>query len=219
MTYANCASLVRIIFGPPFALILYLTVKFPGKYPALEEHWPFLISLIMFLVLALTDALDGRLAKKYGETRFGAFLDPLADKIFLWSYSAVFVFTVAWNAILPLVLLFVLDVWSTVDRVKWYSLREKEIRANKGGKRKTFFHSLAVSLFILLPLVIVVTGLPSLVLTLICFFPLKTSKPHFLANLTNSSEVASLVLTCNRFIGTWQSKLNIRSFFYYRKYV
>ncbi|OGZ29252.1 MAG: hypothetical protein A2931_03680 [Candidatus Niyogibacteria bacterium RIFCSPLOWO2_01_FULL_45_48] len=148
MTYADYASLVRIIFGPPFALILYLTVKFPGKYPALEEHWPFLISLIMFLVLALTDALDGRLAKKYGETRFGAFLDPLADKIFLWSYSAVFVFTVAWNAILPLVLLFVLDVWSTVDRVKWYGLREKEIRANKGGKRKMFFHFLAIALFL-----------------------------------------------------------------------
>ena len=151
MTYANCASLVRIIFGPPFALILYLTIKFPGKYPALEEHWPFLTSLIAFLVLTLTDALDGRLANKYGETRFGAFLDPFADKVFLWSYSTVFVFTVAWNAILPLVLLFVLDVWSTVDRVKWYSLREKEIRANKGGKRKTFFHSLAVSLFLATP--------------------------------------------------------------------
>ena len=147
MTYADCASLVRIIFGPPLALILYLTVKFPGKYPVLEEHWPFLTSLIMLLVLALTDAFDGRLAKKYGETRFGAFLDPLADKIFLWSYSSVFVFVVAWNAVLPLVGLFVLDVWSTVDRIKWYDLREKEIRANKAGKLKTLFHLLATAFF------------------------------------------------------------------------
>lgn len=40
-------------------------------------------SLAIFILLGLTDALDGWLARKHGSTPIGALLDPVADKIFL----------------------------------------------------------------------------------------------------------------------------------------
>ena len=49
------------------------------------------ISLVVFIVAALTDYYDGYVARKYGYiTRWGKFLDPLADKIL--SSAALFSF-------------------------------------------------------------------------------------------------------------------------------
>lgn len=149
MTYADYTSLVRMIFGPPFAFILGLQLLYPGKYPTLEEHWPPIAMLVLFLALSLTDLLDGRLAEKFGKTRFGDFLDPLTDKIFIWSYSAAFVFTVAWNAIPILAFLFLLDVVSTAERAIKYDCPEKEMEANLSGKKKTVCHFAAIGCFML----------------------------------------------------------------------
>ena len=56
---------------PLFVLFMYLPI--PGKY---------LISLIIFAVAAVTDALDGNIARRYNlVTDFGKFMDPLADKL------------------------------------------------------------------------------------------------------------------------------------------
>jgi CDP-diacylglycerol--glycerol-3-phosphate 3-phosphatidyltransferase len=43
-----------------------------------QSSWP-LVGL--WFVLSTTDMVDGRLARKFGSTRSGAFLDPLADKV------------------------------------------------------------------------------------------------------------------------------------------
>lgn len=40
-------------------------------------------ALGIYIILGLTDALDGYLARRYGSTRVGALLDPVVDKIFL----------------------------------------------------------------------------------------------------------------------------------------
>lgn len=46
-----------------------------------EDIWLRGISLVIFLVAALTDFFDGYIARKYEvESKFGVFLDPLADK-------------------------------------------------------------------------------------------------------------------------------------------
>lgn len=56
-------------------------------YVGLEPHLQNLIATVMFVVFALTDWLDGYLARRLNQTSaFGAFLDPVADK-FLVSAS------------------------------------------------------------------------------------------------------------------------------------
>ncbi|MEG0249905.1 MAG: CDP-diacylglycerol--glycerol-3-phosphate 3-phosphatidyltransferase [Peptostreptococcus sp.] len=71
MNLPNKLTVFRMCMVPLFVLFMYLPI--PGKY---------LISLIIFAVAAVTDALDGNIARKYNlVTDFGKFMDPLADKL------------------------------------------------------------------------------------------------------------------------------------------
>lgn len=67
----NVLTVTRIFLVP--VLIVVLLTKFPEKE---------LIGLGIFLAAAVTDALDGYLARKRNQmTNLGALLDPLADKL------------------------------------------------------------------------------------------------------------------------------------------
>ena len=71
MNVANQLTLLRILLIPLLVLIFYL-----------PYDWRFPISSLIFLLAALTDWLDGWVARAYNQTTpFGAFLDPVADKL------------------------------------------------------------------------------------------------------------------------------------------
>lgn len=71
MTFANQLTLLRIVLIPLFVVIFYLPVP-----------WAHVACAVIFSVAALTDWLDGYVARKYNQsTAFGAFLDPVADKL------------------------------------------------------------------------------------------------------------------------------------------
>lgn len=71
MNWPNRLTLTRIILAPVF-MIFFL----------IEGVWPRFIALIIFIVAAITDMIDGWIARKYNiTTGFGKFMDPLADKI------------------------------------------------------------------------------------------------------------------------------------------
>ena len=71
MTTSNYLTLSRIGFIPIFGVFLYM-----------PQDWTYPVSTCLFALAAITDWLDGHLARKWGEeTRFGAFLDPVADKL------------------------------------------------------------------------------------------------------------------------------------------
>lgn len=56
------------------------------------------LAVVLFVVAAVSDGLDGYLAKRFGWTsEFGKFIDPLADKVLL---VAVFV-TTSWLGLVP----------------------------------------------------------------------------------------------------------------------
>lgn len=64
-------TLIRIALIPLLVVFFYLPWQFSN-----------LLCTVIFFVAALTDWLDGYLAREMGqETQFGAFLDPVADKL------------------------------------------------------------------------------------------------------------------------------------------
>lgn len=71
MTIPNQLTLLRILLIPVFVLVFYYPFK-----------WNNLFACLIFTLAALTDILDGYLARKLNQTSsLGAFLDPVADKL------------------------------------------------------------------------------------------------------------------------------------------
>lgn len=80
MSIPNSLTLFRILLTPVFVILLFSDSSFWKQ-----------IALVVYVVAALTDWYDGWVARKYGYiTRWGKFLDPLADKIL--SAAALFSF-------------------------------------------------------------------------------------------------------------------------------
>ena len=68
---ANVLTFARIFMIPLVAVLFYLPFK-----------WASPASAIAFILAAITDSLDGYLARRLGQTSaLGAFLDPVADKL------------------------------------------------------------------------------------------------------------------------------------------
>lgn len=73
MNLPNSITIIRIILIPVFVVILLVRIPY-GDY----------IAALIFSVAALTDSLDGYLARKRREvTTLGVILDPLADKLLI----------------------------------------------------------------------------------------------------------------------------------------
>jgi len=67
----NILTGFRILLIPVFVIIYYLPMQ-----------WGALVAALIFCIAGLTDLLDGYLARRLNQqTAFGAFLDPVADKI------------------------------------------------------------------------------------------------------------------------------------------
>jgi CDP-diacylglycerol--glycerol-3-phosphate 3-phosphatidyltransferase len=67
----NTLTLIRIALIPLFVLVFYL-----------DYDWARPAAALIFSLAGITDWLDGYFARKLGQTSaFGAFLDPVADKL------------------------------------------------------------------------------------------------------------------------------------------
>jgi CDP-diacylglycerol--glycerol-3-phosphate 3-phosphatidyltransferase/cardiolipin synthase len=68
---ANVLTVARIIMIPLVVVLFYM-----------PEHWAKAATGWIFILAAVTDSLDGYLARKLGQmSALGAFLDPVADKL------------------------------------------------------------------------------------------------------------------------------------------
>jgi CDP-diacylglycerol--glycerol-3-phosphate 3-phosphatidyltransferase len=71
----NLLTLLRIFLIPVFIAAYYLPFR-----------WASLLAMALFVLAALTDWLDGYLARRLNQSSpFGAFLDPVADKLMVAS--------------------------------------------------------------------------------------------------------------------------------------
>jgi CDP-diacylglycerol--glycerol-3-phosphate 3-phosphatidyltransferase len=80
-TIPNILTIFRIALIPVFLVLFYLPVA-----------WSHFGAAFIFWLAAITDALDGYLARKLEQsTPFGAFLDPVADKLMVAAALVVIV--------------------------------------------------------------------------------------------------------------------------------
>ena len=79
MNLPNKLTLLRVILVPLFVVFLVVPMGLPATAAKL-------IACAIFIASALTDMLDGMIARKYDLiTDFGKFMDPLADKFLVFA--------------------------------------------------------------------------------------------------------------------------------------
>ena len=82
LNWATRITIVRILLIAPFVSLM-LKINDPNLSEGLRNTMRYLAVLI-FLVMAVSDGIDGYLARRKNQTtRLGAFLDPIADKLLI----------------------------------------------------------------------------------------------------------------------------------------
>ena len=132
MNLPNKITLLRIIMIPFF--IAALLIEFPYHQP---------IAAVLFIVAALSDSLDGYLARSRNlVTDFGKFMDPLADKLLVCSALICFVqlgSVPAWIVIIIIAREFAITGLRTLAAADGIV-----IAASKWGKAKTMTQMIAI---------------------------------------------------------------------------
>ena len=96
----NALTWMRIVMIPLFVGVYY----FPSTW--LEPSEKNLLATVLFTVAALTDLLDGYLARKLNQvSAFGAFLDPVADKLMVAAALIVLVDLNRLNAVIAVIII------------------------------------------------------------------------------------------------------------------
>jgi CDP-diacylglycerol--glycerol-3-phosphate 3-phosphatidyltransferase len=140
MTLPNQLTALRMALTPIFVWLILS-----------ERSTLRLLGIIVFTIASLTDLYDGYHARKYGEvTRWGAFMDPLADKILITSAFMVFVSRGVIDLWMVVIVL-LRDVIVTALRL-YAELKDKPIITSKSAKLKTLFQNALAYVLLLLML-------------------------------------------------------------------
>jgi CDP-diacylglycerol--glycerol-3-phosphate 3-phosphatidyltransferase len=131
LTPANLLTLTRIAATP---LFLWALVQRPTGW-ATWTAW---------FVLCVTDVFDGRLARRHGVTKSGAFLDPLADKVLvLGCFAALVAIDRVW--VVPALIIAAREVAMSLYRSR-VARHGISVPANKKAKAKTWVQCVAAGL-------------------------------------------------------------------------
>jgi len=130
---------LRIVAIPLFVAVLY----FPEDW--LSERQANVISMWIFIVAALTDWLDGYLARRWNQTTsFGAFLDPVADKLMV---TAALIVLAEKGLVDPFASLIIIGREITISALReWMAQlgQSKNVAVNVIGKLKTVMQLVAI---------------------------------------------------------------------------
>ena len=123
---ANLLTLLRLFLIPPFIYCFQTDMM--------------VSALIIFLVAAITDNLDGRIARRQGETGFGKFMDPLADKLLIGAaLICLIIFKHVDGGLIPIWMVVIImgrEVLVTVLRVVFIAKYGQVVSASQWGKYK-----------------------------------------------------------------------------------
>ena len=137
MNIANVITVLRIILVPIFLVILLTEMQ--------NKEF---IAVAVFLIAAISDAVDGYIARKYNQiTDLGKFLDPLADKLLIAA------------ALLALVHLGLVEAWVAAVIILreifmagfrfYFLVKDSSFSASWLGKNKTAFQNISIAVIIL----------------------------------------------------------------------
>jgi cardiolipin synthase (CMP-forming) len=133
----------RIAMIPLIVGIFYL----PDVW--LPAHWKNVTACALFVLAAITDGFDGYIARKYGMTsRFGAFLDPVADKLMV---SAALIVLLSLGRVDEFVALVIVGREIAVSALReWMAQigKSSSVAVNSLGKIKTIAQMVAIPMLL-----------------------------------------------------------------------
>lgn len=161
MNLPNKLTTLRIVLIP-FVMFFYLASFIPygiGK----------IVALVIFIIAALTDLLDGKIARRYNlVTDLGKFLDPIADKLLtaavLFMLMADGTIPAPWGVIIVTIIIareFMVSALRLIAASKGTVLA-----ADIWGKAKTMVQMIAIPICMLIPFVVELGCVSWLVLTI-----------------------------------------------------
>lgn len=145
MNLPNKLTLFRIILVPIMVIVSFFDI--PGSFLGISTTmW---IMELIFIIVSITDKLDGYLARKNNQvTNFGKFLDPIADKILVVATMILFVEMGRLPAWIPIIVIF-REFAVSGYRLIAVQNSGKVIAANVLGKLKTVTQMIAIILMFL----------------------------------------------------------------------
>jgi CDP-diacylglycerol--glycerol-3-phosphate 3-phosphatidyltransferase/cardiolipin synthase len=130
---------LRIVAIPAFVAVLYLPEDL------IAERTANVVSMWIFIAAAVTDWLDGYLARRWNQTTsFGAFLDPVADKLMV---AAALIVLTEKGIVDPFVSLIIIGREITISALReWMAQvgQSKSVAVNVLGKIKTVVQLVAI---------------------------------------------------------------------------
>jgi len=153
MNLPNKLTVLRMVLIP-FVMFFYLATFIPhgiGK----------IVALAIFIIAALTDLLDGKIARKHNlVTNLGKFLDPIADKIL----TASVLFMIMADGTIPapygvIVVTIIIAREFAVSALRLIAASQGLVlAADIWGKAKTMVQMIAIPICMLIPFLIELGG-------------------------------------------------------------
>ncbi len=151
MNLPNKLTVLRMVLIP-FVMFFYLADFIPygiGKIAA----------LVIFIIAALTDLLDGKIARKHNlVTNLGKFLDPIADKIL--TAAALFMLIAGQSPVIPapygvIVVTIIIAREFMVSALRLIAASQGTVlAADIWGKAKTMVQMIAIPVCMLVPFLV-----------------------------------------------------------------
>ena len=143
----SCAS---VTFSLPNALTFFrLGAAFVILLLFLSDHlWAVWTRAGLFVLAALTDFLDGYLARLYNQlSRLGRLLDPLADKLLVVPIMFVLVAkgTIGGLALVPAIIILIRELATPTLRERYVEMTHTALSIHKSAKWKTAFEMIAIA--------------------------------------------------------------------------
>lgn len=140
----NILSLLRIALIPVLIGFFLLDIEYKIEAAPL---W----ATIIFVIASLTDWLDGYLARKWNQTSpFGAFIDPVADKLIITVALVLVLYkTSEWYILLPALVIVGREIAISALREWMAELGQRNaIKVSAMGKLKTVFQMVSIGCLI-----------------------------------------------------------------------